>query len=328
MRALGSAIATFVLPGFGQAIARRPLAAIAWALAVLIAHALVFATPWAFYAAFAVRFACAVHAAASVKKNIALDWLAPLALATAAFSILTFIGLRWIFAGHKTPSASMVPTIAIGDDIFLDTLTPRFRPIRRGEPIVFADPCTPSEDMVKRVVAIGGDTVEVRCNVLVVNGKPAPSELLVERESYRDLGRKGWDDSFASRYRETLDGHTYDVFHDVQRPLRDSIGAPAGDVHDFPRRTIASLPSCGGPSTTPPRGKYIDSKPGATSCEPQLQYLVPAGTVFVLGDNRADSLDSRRWGPVPIGNVKGRVLGIWLSNGEHGASWARVGRVH
>jgi signal peptidase I len=326
MRALGSAIATFVLPGFGQAIARRPLAAIAWAFAVLIAHALVFATPWAFYAAFAVRFACAVHAAASVKKGIALDWLAPLALATAAFSILTFIGLRWVFAGHKTPSASMVPTLAIGDDIFLDTLTPRFRPIRRGEPIVFADPCRPSEDMVKRVVAIGGDTVEVRCNVLVVNGTPASSELLVERESYRDLGRKGWDDSVASRYRETLDGHAYDVFHDVQRPLRDALGAPAGDVHDFPRRTITSLPACVGDAT--PRGKYIDTKPGALSCEPQLQYLVPTGTVFVLGDNRADSLDSRRWGPVPIGNVKGRVLGIWLSNGEHGPSWSRVGRVH
>ncbi|HEY1549217.1 MAG TPA: signal peptidase I [Kofleriaceae bacterium] len=326
MRALGSAIATFVLPGFGQAIARRPLAAIAWALAVLIAHALVFATPWAFYAAFAVRFACAVHAAASVKKGIALDWLAPLALATAAFSILTFIGLRWVFAGHKTPSASMVPTLAIGDDIFLDTLTPRFRAIRRGEPIVFADPCKPSEDMVKRVVAIGGDTVEVRCNVLYVNGAAAPSELVTERESYRDLGRKGWDDSFASRYRETLDGHTYDVFHDVQRPLRDSIGAPAGDVHDFPRRTVPSLPACVGQMNT--RGKYIDTKPGALSCESQLQYLVPIGTVFVMGDNRADSLDSRRWGPVPLANVRGRVLGIWLSNGEHGPSWSRVGRVH
>jgi signal peptidase I len=325
MRALASAIATLVLPGFGQAIARRRLAAIAWALGVAIAHALVFVTPWAFYAAFAVRFAGAIHAAACVKKGVALDWLAPLALAIAAFSIATFVGLRHVFAGHKTPSASMEPTIAIGDDIFLDTLTPRFRPLRRGEPIVFADPCDPTEDMVKRVVAIGGDTVEIRCNVLYVNGLPAASELLDPKESYRDRLRRGWDDHFASRYRETLDGRTYDVFHDVQRPLRDSIGAPAGDVHDFPRRTQPALPGC--PGVAARRGKYLDTKPGASSCEPQLQYLVPPGSLFVLGDNRADSLDSRAWGPVPLDLVKGRVLGIWLSMGEHGASLARVGRV-
>jgi hypothetical protein len=156
VRALGSAIATFVLPGFGQAIARRASAAIAWALGVAIAHALVFATPWAFYAAFALRFACAVHAAACIRKGVALDWLAPLALGTAAFSILMFVALRWVFAGHQTPSSSMAPTLEIGDDIFLDTITPRLRPLERGEPIVFADPCRPSEDMVKRVVAIGG----------------------------------------------------------------------------------------------------------------------------------------------------------------------------
>jgi signal peptidase I len=327
VRALGSAIATFVLPGFGQAIARRASAAIAWALGVAIAHALVFATPWAFYAAFALRFACAVHAAACIRKGVALDWLAPLALGTAAFSILMFVALRWVFAGHKTPSSSMAPTLEIGDDIFLDTITPRLRPLERGEPIVFADPCRPSEDMVKRIVAIGGDTVEVRCSVLYVNGQAAPSLLLDPKVSYRDRGRKGWDDSFASHYREWLGGHRYDVFHDVQRPLRDSLGAPAGDVHDFPKRTMTALPACMGQSASA-AGKYIESKRGATSCEPQLQYLVPLGTVFVMGDNRADSVDSRTWGPVPLPLVKGRVLGIWMSNGEHGPSWSRVGRVH
>ncbi len=327
MRALGSAIATFVLPGFGQAVARRTPDAIAWALAVAIAHGLVFATPWAFYAAFVLRFACAVHAASCVKKGVALDWLAPIALATAAFAIVTFVGLRRVFAGHKTPSSSMAPTLEIGDDIFLDTLTPRLRPISRGEPIVFADPCNPDSDMVKRVVAIGGDTVEVRCEVLLVNGTPAPSTLVDPKESYRDRGRRGWDDSFASRYHETLGDHSYDVFHDVQRPLRDSLGAPAGGLHDFPRRQMPALPACRG-AKTPPAGKYIDTKPGATSCEPQLQYLVPFGTVFVMGDNRADSLDSRSWGPVPLDLVKGRVLGIWLSIGENGMSWSRVGRVH
>ncbi|HEY8925844.1 MAG TPA: signal peptidase I [Polyangia bacterium] len=53
--------------------------------------------------------------------------------------------------------------------------------------------------------------------------------------------------------------------------------------------------------------------------------VVPPGQVYVLGDNRDNSSDSRVWGPLPVENVKGIVLFVWWSRGPSGVRWDRVG---
>jgi signal peptidase I len=57
------------------------------------------------------------------------------------------------------------------------------------------------------------------------------------------------------------------------------------------------------------------------------ESTVPPGQVFVLGDARALSTDSRQFGGVPLADVVGRVRQVWWSSGPDGVRWDRLGRV-
>jgi signal peptidase I len=84
------------------------------------------------------------------------------------------------------PSGSMLPTIQIGDHIFVNKLAYSIRlplvgtelmrvgDLHRGDVIVFISPIDPSTDLIKRVIAVPGDTVEIRNKQLYVNGEKLP----------------------------------------------------------------------------------------------------------------------------------------------------------
>jgi signal peptidase I len=123
-------------------------------------------------------------------------------------------------------SDSMLPTLAQGDDVLMEKVTPRLGRLRRGDLVVFTSP-QDGEPTLKRVVGLAGDTVEIRDAVLFVNG---------------------------------------------ERAVEPQVDLAAYDAAWF------------GPAR------------------------VPAGQLFVLGDNRAHSVDSRSYGGVPERDVDGRVL--------------------
>lgn len=68
-------------------------------------------------------------------------------------------------------SGSMLPTLYKGQHMLLDKITFRFREPERGEIIVFTSPVGEEHESVKRVIALPGDTVELRDKAVFVNGK-------------------------------------------------------------------------------------------------------------------------------------------------------------
>lgn len=83
---------------------------------------------------------------------------------------------------------------------------------------------------------------------------------------------------------------------------------PDGEDKDFPGLDHAQR-TCPG-KTNQAIGKLVETKAGAARCDVQLHYVVPPASLFVMGDNRAASNDSRNWGALPIENVTGRAIGI------------------
>jgi len=88
--------------------------------------------------------------------------------------LLAFAGtvlLRtFVIEGIYVASASMEPTLHVGTNFFLEKLTLRFSKPRRGDIVVFVSPVNPGKDLIKRVIAVGGDKIEIKDKEVFLNG--------------------------------------------------------------------------------------------------------------------------------------------------------------
>jgi signal peptidase I len=114
------------------------------------------------------------------RENIeSLVWAVALALAIRTFIVAPF----------KIPSGSMRTTLLEGDRILVNKFIYHFRPPRRGDIIVFRYPEDPKRSFIKRLVAMGGETVEIRDGKVLVNGDPL--EGVFRATTYYNQGAYG-----------------------------------------------------------------------------------------------------------------------------------------
>lgn len=212
------------------------------------------------------------------------------------FAIVVALLLRaGVVEAFKIPSGSMIPTLSIGDHIFVnkfiygpvvpgtDTRLLNQLPPERGDVLVFKFPENTSQDFIKRAIALPGDTLEV------IGGRPLINGWLLPN---CDVGPY------------EIEGQRHEAFVEY--------------LHDRAYLTLLNRP----PTQT---GCRSTSECGISeSCRAGLcgdldgPFQVPDGQFYVLGDNRSNSHDSRSWrggagGGVPFSFVKGRAMFVWAS---------------
>jgi len=121
-------------------------------------------------------------------------------------AIIGLVSVRWSIADHyRVPSGSMKPTIQIGDHIlvnkmafdfklpFTDIVLAHNHDPKRGDIVVFKSPKDPSINLIKRLIAIPGDQVEITNGVVKINGQETlihdkrPIKLITENQQYGRL---------------------------------------------------------------------------------------------------------------------------------------------
>lgn len=204
-----------------------------------------------------------------------------------AVAVLVALFIRWGFIeAYVIPSGSMFPSLLINDHIFVNKLVyglrvpfsenwlAKFSEPQRGDVVVFKYPRDMSIFFIKRVVGVPGDKIFYENGILYVNDKPMEKKTPLSPDDFNWLR----DEDFQK------DGH-----------IMDSKDNYTHFTEDLESRQHSILLR---------KGSMYD---------PFGPVVVPEDSLFVMGDNRNNSHDSRYWGFLPKKNILGRAMFIWLS---------------
>ncbi|HTL48613.1 MAG TPA: signal peptidase I [Verrucomicrobiae bacterium] len=99
-------------------------------------------------------------------------------------AVLAVLIRTFLLGPYKIPTGSMIPTFLVGDRIFVDKISYRFRPPERGDIIVFKYPLDKKKDFVKRLVGLPGEAVEIKDGKIVINGKVLDDKVFTKNYYY------------------------------------------------------------------------------------------------------------------------------------------------
>ena len=224
------------------------------------------------------------------------------ALLIAGLAALTIRAL--VIEAFKIPSGSMIPTLSVGDHIFVNKFIYGLRipftnihviPVtdpKRGDVIVFLPPLPGSDHFIKRVIGIGGDRIRVDGDEVSVNGVFLAHTPLVVTADEQDKRRLRLANGSIGVIPYVPGWNDFDFFEEQM-----------GEKHYVVQYE-----------------KYRQRE--------TYEAVVPPGHVFMMGDNRDNSRDSREWGFVPLDHVRGKAMFVWLSlDHDHGGiRWHEFGR--
>jgi signal peptidase I len=204
-------------------------------------------------------------------------------------AIFIALTIRWAFLeAYVIPSGSMLPSLLINDHIFVNKSVyglripfsekwlVKFAEPKKGEVIVFKYPRDMNTFFIKRVVGEPGDKIHVQSGTLYINDIPMDKKVVAPPNDFDWLR----DEDFQR------DGNTFDRKDNYVHFIETLPGNVEHNV--LLRRDEARTDSFG-------------------------PIVVEEGKLFVMGDNRNNSMDSRSWGFVPKENILGRAGFVWLS---------------
>jgi signal peptidase I len=181
-----------------------------------------------------------------------------------------------LLEAFRIPKSAMYPTIKPGDRLFANKIAYSDSDPKKGDVVIFIYPENRRWNHIKRVVAVAGDTVEMKNNDLYINGQKLERTSLGRSTLHKSKGETEGE-VFLERNGEA----EYPIFF-----------ADTGDNDDRKAANLAPI-------------------------------IVPDHHCFVLGDNRSGSRDSRHYGPVHLGLIKGRADYLyWPAKG-----WSRFGKI-